>query len=105
MNISFHSIVIFVQDIEVSKKFYCDILKQEITDDFGAVITLKNGLSLWQVPKGHKLEEEFYSSNKGNCSMEICFESEHFDEISHLIQSKKIQQLHNEIEEPWDKEP
>ncbi|MFP4025190.1 MAG: VOC family protein [Thiohalospira sp.] len=101
MNISFHSTVIFIKDIEVSKKFYCDILKQEVKDDFGAVITLKNGLSLWQIPKGHKLEKEFYSSNKGNHSMEICFESENFDEITNLFQSKKIQQLHNVIEEPW----
>jgi len=101
MNISFHSTVLFVQDIKGSKKFYCDILKQEITDDFGAVITLKNGLSLWQVPKGHKLDKEFYNSKKGNRSMEICFESEHFDEISNLIQSKDIPQLHEVIEEPW----
>ncbi|MDY6800189.1 MAG: hypothetical protein SVU94_03085 [Bacteroidota bacterium] len=31
--------------------------------------------------------------------MKICFESGHFDEISNLIQSKKIQQLQNVIEE------
>ncbi|MFO7844334.1 MAG: VOC family protein [Bacteroidales bacterium] len=101
MEINFHSTVIFVQDIEISKKFYCDILKQTIIEDFGAVITLKNGLSLWQIPKKHPLKNEFYAAHKGNRSMEICFETEKIDEIVEQIKLKKIPKLHDLTEEPW----
>ena len=35
MKLNFHSTVLFVKDIEVSKQFYCNILSQEIDSDFG----------------------------------------------------------------------
>lgn len=41
MTLKFHSTVLFVKDIELSKNFYCSILNQEIDTDFGNNITLK----------------------------------------------------------------
>jgi hypothetical protein len=45
--------VIFVKDIEVSKRFYMELLQQEISDDFGVNIAFKSGLSLWQADSAH----------------------------------------------------
>ncbi len=101
MDLKFHSTVLFVKDIEVSKNFYCNILMQVIDADFGNVITLKNGLSLWQISKKHRLEKDFHPKNNSNRSMEICFEIEHIDQIIELIQLNKIPLHHDLTEESW----
>jgi catechol 2,3-dioxygenase-like lactoylglutathione lyase family enzyme len=45
----FHSIVLFVKDIDRSKKFYTEVLGQEIDYDFGNNVALKNGITLWKI--------------------------------------------------------
>ncbi|MEE4196042.1 MAG: VOC family protein [Bacteroidales bacterium] len=101
MNISFHSTVIFVQDIEISKKFYCGFLKQTITEDFGAVITLSSGLSLWQMPEGHRLKENYDPVSSNHSPMEVCFETQTMDEVVEFIHQEGIRLVHGLIEEPW----
>jgi predicted enzyme related to lactoylglutathione lyase len=44
----FQSAVFFVSDIEVSKRFYSDVLGQKITMDFNANVTFEGGLSIWR---------------------------------------------------------
>ena len=101
MNIQFHSSVIFVKDIEVSKQFYCNILKQEIDTDFGNNITLKGGLSIWEVPEWHQLNQSFYQKGSVNKALEICFETDNMDEIVDLIENQNIKKHHELTEESW----
>jgi catechol 2,3-dioxygenase-like lactoylglutathione lyase family enzyme len=101
MNLNFHSTVLFVKDIEKSKHFYCNILSQEIDSDFGNNISFKTGLSLWQIPERHILNDNFYNKYNSNKSLEIYFETETIDEIVEFINSKNIKKHHELIEESW----
>lgn len=101
MKLNFHSTVLFVRDIKVSKQFYCDILSQEINSDFGNNISFKTGLSLWQIPEGHILNTDFYNKRNSNKSLEIYFETEDIEEIVKFINSKNIKKHHELIEESW----
>ncbi|NOQ25850.1 MAG: hypothetical protein GQ564_10855 [Bacteroidales bacterium] len=101
MKLNFHSTVLFVKDIEVSKQFYCNILSQEIDSDFGNNISFKTGLSLWQISEGHILNADYYNKSISNKSLEIYFETEDIDKVVEFINSKNIKKHHELIEESW----
>ena len=46
MCITYHSAVVFVRDIEVSKQFYTNVLELAIELDFGKNVLLKGGITL-----------------------------------------------------------
>jgi catechol 2,3-dioxygenase-like lactoylglutathione lyase family enzyme len=101
MNLKFHSSVLFVKDIEKSMQFYCDILGQEIDTDFGNNISLKGGLSLWQIPDWHTLKSDFYIKDNTNNALELYFETEDIYQINELINSNNISKHHDLTEESW----
>ncbi|OFX46371.1 MAG: hypothetical protein A2X13_12875 [Bacteroidetes bacterium GWC2_33_15] len=97
----FHSSVIFVKDISISKSFYCDILKQEILYDFGNNVSLKGGLSLWQIQNNHIISKKLEDAGNPNKSLEIYFETDNIFETASLINDNKIKLFHNIHEETW----
>jgi len=101
MNIKFHSTVLFVKDIEASKNFYCDILQLEIDTDFGNNVTLNAGISLWQVPDWHKINDDFYQRNKPNRALELYFETEDILGVTELVEKNRISQYQSMTEEEW----
>jgi catechol 2,3-dioxygenase-like lactoylglutathione lyase family enzyme len=101
MNLKFHSSVLFVKDLEISKQFYCDFLKQEIETDFGNNIVLKGGLSLWQIPDWHSLKSDFYIKDNTNNALELYFETEDISQITKIINSNNISKHHDLTEESW----
>ncbi len=101
MLVKFHSSVIFVKDISISKNFYAGILKQELETDFGNSITFKGGLSIWQIPDQHTLNKDFYAKSNSNKALELYFETEDIHKVVDLINHKAIKKHHNLIEESW----
>ncbi|MBI9052984.1 MAG: hypothetical protein JEY96_04155 [Bacteroidales bacterium] len=101
MSIKFHSSVLFVKNIEVSKHFYCSILNQEIETDFGNNISFKGGLSLWQIPEWHSLNKDFYKKETSNTSLELCFETENINQIIDLANDYTIDKYQDITEELW----
>jgi lactoylglutathione lyase len=101
MTLKFHSAVLFVKNIEISKDFYCNVLKQEIETDFGNNISLKGGLSMWQVSDWHPLYSDFYDKENYNKSLELYFETEDISQIVYLISSNNILKHHELTEESW----
>ena len=70
--------LIAVKDVELSKRFYCELLEQSVTVDFGWNVTLSGGFALQQefawlcdIPKESVVER---SNN-----MELYFEVDDFD--------------------------
>jgi hypothetical protein len=55
MNITFHSPILITDKLEELKKFYIEQLGLEIDMDFGPCVSLKCGLSLWQLSPEHKI--------------------------------------------------
>lgn len=76
--------VLFVSDMERSKRFYQDLFGQEIAMDVGRNVAFTSGLDLWQrdyaltVIHGKTVEPR-----KGN-DVEVYFETEQIDEVSVL---------------------
>jgi len=103
MNIQFHSTVIITQDFDKMKVFYQEILQQEISVDFGNCIGFKNGISLWKLdedyPIAKKLGKTF--SKSGNKNLEICFETNDYEEVVANLNKHNLKYLHNTIEERW----
>lgn len=102
MNISFHSVVVFVKDIEKSKKFYSDIMDQNIEFDFGKNIIFKNGLSVWEISSDHVITRSGkHHDTETTKAYELYFESDDLGKIQEKIAHQNIDFLHDLMEEPW----
>ena len=76
--IKFRMPLLAVRDVEISKKFYCDLFEQEITLDLGENIVFSGGVSIQQdfdrltgIPKSTILHQ--------STNMELYFEVDDFD--------------------------
>ena len=74
--------LLVVEDINRSKKFYCELFGLRVVNDFGANITLTGGLSLqtrasWEALIGKDSGPVRYRGNDA----ELYFEGEDFDEF------------------------
>jgi predicted enzyme related to lactoylglutathione lyase len=93
--------VLFVKDMEASRKFYETVLLQEVAMDLGLNVGYKSGLALWQqdyalnVIHGRKV-----TPKKGN-NFEVYFESEKIDEAYASVQSSGAALVHEIREQPW----
>jgi len=102
MKLRFHSLVIFVKDLEKSKKFYTEVLGQEIEYDFGNNVGLKNGISFWKIMPDHVISHSGkHSRIKATKAFEIYFETEDLESVQEIIVKHKLNILHDLMEEPW----
>lgn len=96
----FHSTVLFVKDIEVSKEFYSRFLNFSIEHDFGKNVIMSNGLSLWEINPEHIINKELETTIESN-RFELYFEADNLEEISHKLKTAGVKFLHFIEEEPW----
>lgn len=103
MNITFQSSVLFVNDFEKMKSFYQEILKLPVELDFGSCITFKNGLSIWKLSPEYPISKELGTcfNLSGNKNLELCFETEDFNDAIASLKKYDIKYLHHEAEEMW----
>lgn len=103
MNLQFSSTVIICKDFEKMTAFYKDLLQQEVEVDFGNCIGFKSKISLWKLSDEYPIAQKLgYSfSEKGNNNLEICFETENFEEIVAMLERQDINFLHRAEEESW----
>ena len=96
--------VLFVKDIELSKKFYTNIPGLSIELDFGKNVIFKNGFAIWEIQKSHIipviLGMERISDTPVN-RFELYFETENLPEIFQVLKSRDVTFLHEIHEEPW----
>lgn len=98
----FHSAVLYVSEIENSKRFYCDILSMPIDMDMGLNVTLKNGLTLWQIQKDNIIVKTLGldALRTGN-KFELYFETDDIHDIERRVSDHDIKLVHGIHEEPW----
>ncbi|MFA5434391.1 MAG: VOC family protein, partial [Candidatus Paceibacterota bacterium] len=94
--------LIVVRDMELSRKFYEEVLNQKVVMDFGANITFDGAFSLqtkdaW-VDFIRKTEQDVL--NKPD-NFELYFEEEQFEKFVERLKSFKINYVHDVIEYPW----
>ena len=100
---SYHSTVLFVEDVERSKKFYTEVMGEEIELDLGKNVGFKNGLAIWEGEYGRNVI--FGDSSGGDYSskkmLEIYYETEDMAETYEILKSAGVEFVHEVVEQPW----
>jgi lactoylglutathione lyase len=99
----FHSVAIFVKDIEISKSFYKIVLDLDVEMDMGLNVILQNGITLWQIDPNHMIPKTIgldKITKKGN-GFELYFETDDINNITQRIKVDQIPMVHELIEEQW----
>lgn len=96
----FHSTVLFVKDIEVSKKFYIRFLDFSVEHNFGKNVILSNGLTLWETDPEHLINKQLETTNESN-RFQLYFEANNIENIADRLKISGIKFLHTLHEEPW----
>ena len=94
--------LIVVDDIKASKKFYTEVLGQEITMDFGANVTFAESFAIqskssWTEFIDKPDSEIRYQGNDG----ELYFEEEEFDAFTERLKKYEVKYVHPVIEHAW----
>ena len=96
----FTGTLIAVKDIELSKRFYNDVLGLNVVADFGANVTLEGGVVLqsletWQ--QFIRTDDVVFQNNAG----ELYFEEDNLDAFCEHLKSFNICYVHELHEHPW----
>jgi predicted enzyme related to lactoylglutathione lyase len=89
--------IVFVKDIEASKKFYTQVLKRKISMDIGINVALEGGISLWQVAPDHIILERLGSVaalDRQSSRFELYFETEDIERIYTDVKASGAELLH-----------
>jgi catechol 2,3-dioxygenase-like lactoylglutathione lyase family enzyme len=100
----YHSAVAFTRDIEVSKKFYTDVLGLAVELDFGKNVILEGGITLWEINPNHIILERLGIDSIGDRRVnrfEFYFETEDIETVCERVRTSGADFLHSLHEEPW----
>lgn len=105
MKVKFAHSVIFVKDIEVSKKFYADVLGIKIIQDCGIFILFEGDLAIHQA---RELLNTVYKKDiaegydaQGRNNLEVYFESDKLDEIYARLKEYNVEFIHGIEKQSW----
>ncbi len=99
----FHSPMIIVKDIDNSKKFYLDILYEEISQDLGSYIVFGGGFSMMTREKWNIFTNDA-PALEGNCghNFELYFEEDNLDDFVKKLERNTDIKIFTEFQEaPW----
>lgn len=101
MKLTFENPVIFVKDIERSKKFYIEVLNQKINIDFGGSLMFESGISLWEIKPDHIVSKECDTKTETVNRFELNFETNDIEGIYQNVKKHGLEFLNEIREEPW----
>ena len=101
INTKFILPIIVVKDIQKSKKFYKEVLRQTITLDLGSNITFNDKFAIQSDYADLVAVDNFHTSFKSN-DHELYFEESDFDDLlKHLEKFPDIHFIHKTKTYPW----
>jgi catechol 2,3-dioxygenase-like lactoylglutathione lyase family enzyme len=106
MTITFRSSVIFVRDIAASRRFYEELLGQEIEMDVGPSLEFKGGFALWQIDHAFQMIYERApetAERLGWHNHELHFETADAKAASAVLSEAGAEFVHPLREMPWGK--
>lgn len=105
MSIKYRSSVILVKDIKAARRFYEDLLKQNVKLDHGQCVDFAGGFSIWQIDHAYNIMFENSSDNieteSKRHNIELYFETDNIEDAYNKASDSKVEFVHNLIEEPW----
>lgn len=104
MNARYCSAVLFVKEMAASRRFYEELLGQQVDMDFGVNVGYVGGLSLWE--QAAALDVMFHRQPEGDArlgreNLEVYFEIEDLDAALHVFTAEGVSLVHPIIEQPW----
>jgi len=101
--LTFHSIALFVKDVEKSKHFYNIVLGQKVIMDFGKYVGFEGGLGIWERAYALNLifQEKSQDIKVGANNTEIYYESDNIDELFKRLIERDVKVIHSIREQPW----
>jgi GNAT superfamily N-acetyltransferase/catechol 2,3-dioxygenase-like lactoylglutathione lyase family enzyme len=96
--------VLFVKDIEISKSFYSNVLRQQISLDFGTNVIFKSGFAIWQISNNHIIPSKLGLGNiqqKSVNRFELCFETDDIVKVHNDLKMSNVKFVHEVLEEIW----
>lgn len=101
MEIKYVCPLITVKDIEKSKEFYENVLKQEIELDLGENVAFKGGFAIHDMEHFQNLTGKSLSTRISKDFMEFYFELNEIDELESKLESLNVEFVHKIREQPW----
>lgn len=104
MPVVYLSAVILVRDIQVSRRFYEDVLGQTVEADFGLNIGFKGGFALWQVDHARSMMQRPApdpGAALGHDNLELYFETPDLSAEWERLAAAGVRPVHDIIEQPW----
>ncbi|WP_245618630.1 VOC family protein [Methanogenium cariaci] len=106
---SFHSTVLFVNDVEISKKFYTEVMGEEIELDLGKNVGFKSALAIWDGRYGRDVifgaadtNGEDFSSKR---MLEIYYETEDMEQTFDKLNAAGVEFVHGVTAQPGASSP
>lgn len=104
IGLRYHSAAAFVRDINVSKKFYTEVMELMVELDFGNNVILEGGITLWEINTKHIIPErlgiELIYDRRVN-RFEFYFETQDIETVCERVRVSGAEFLHLLHEEPW----
>lgn len=103
MNV-FYNTIVFVKDINKSKKFYTEIIGLKIVDDFQTIVFFENH---FVIHNGNNLLKTIYKRSpllnfsKGKKNIEIYFETDNIEESYKKIIDFDVKVIHTIEKQAW----
>jgi catechol 2,3-dioxygenase-like lactoylglutathione lyase family enzyme len=90
-----------VSDLQKSKKFYQDVLSQEIEVDLGENISFKGGFAIHDREHFQEIINKNIDNTDVQNGVELYFESDDLDSIQNKLESLNSVFVHKIREQPW----
>jgi catechol 2,3-dioxygenase-like lactoylglutathione lyase family enzyme len=104
MKAQFRSAVLFVKDMAASRRFYEDLLGQQVEMDFGANVGYVGGLALWDIKAVFEVVYQRppeADTALGRNNLEVYFEIDDLDAAQQALTAAGVRPVHPIIEQPW----
>jgi Lactoylglutathione lyase and related lyases len=98
--------IVLVEDINISKEFYMNVIGLEILYDWENMVIFKDRFSIHQANKlmpGQAINNIIHAGKQGYHNLDIYFETENIEDEYNNILQKDVKIIHGIIELPWQK--
>jgi len=104
MGIKYQGAVLFVEDIQKSRRFYEEVLGQTVVMDHGPNVAFEGEWALWQADHAFQMvygQERTEETPMGRQNLELYFETETLDTVRDKLHGAGVPFVHDLREQPW----
>ena len=103
MNV-FYNAIVFVKDIDRSKKFYSEVIGLKVINDYQTIVFFENHFT---IHNGNNLlttvfkRSPFFNFKKGKKNIELYFETDNIEESFNKILANRVKVIHPIEKQAW----